>query len=433
MGRARATIIATASQSDILTLLQKQAAVAGPGGILIVSIATHGFSLDGVHHILGSSSLYQYPETALQMPRLLEIAARSDAQRSLFLVDTCRNRQPADARGQRPTVATPMIGKMGRVHGQVVFSAATAGGIAYEADGNGIFTRAILDGMSCKASLARGAVTFGTLKPYVERRVRQWILEHRNSLIRAATQVSIDGDSHNMPLSICEGPPPPPPPGDVARVEKEGSSVTAFSANGAELWRRAVDGVVTRAEVADLDADGSHEVVAGANTISVFDRGGNPRWAATQHTSLRQFFIADLLRKEPGLEITALWSDGNSASRVALHTADGQQLFSYDHAGQLQSMAIDRPTSHHARKIIVTGIDDRAHATVVLLDGKLQRIWAGVLAPRSARIRRLEVVDYGNDSKRDILVSTTSGTQLYLDFAGNELNGSTGFRLLGKQ
>ncbi len=432
--------IEPAGPSDILDLLQKQSAVAGPGGILIVSIATHGFTKDGVQYILGSSSLFRYPETALQMPRLLDIAGKSDAERSLFLVDTCRNRIP-DVRGSLAGRA-PMIGRMGRVHGQIVFSAATAGGYAYEGDGNGVFTKAVINGMSCKASLTRGAVTIGTLKPYVERYVRRWILANRNPSIRAATQVSIDGDSQNMPLSICHGPPPPPPPGNVARAVTDGSTVAAFSANGKRLWQHSVDGLVTRAEVADLDADGSQEVVVGANTITVFDRVGLRRWSAQQDTTLRQFLVQDLSRQDQGLEIVALWSDGSSASRVSLYAADGQRLLSYDHVGHLQSMVIDRPTSRHTRKIIVAGIDDkpgatfgtdRPHATVALLDSKLERVWAGVVVPRSARIRRLEVIDFDNDTKRDIVVSTTGGETFQLDFAGKVLNGRPELWLLGKR
>jgi len=437
--RAGATI-AAAGTGDILTLLQKQSAIAGAGGILIVSIATHGFMSDGVHYVLGSGSIFRYPETALQMPRLLEIAARSNAQRSLFFVDTCRDRID-DVRGPSVPINASMLGRMGRVQGQVVFSAATAGRSAFEEDGNGVFTKAVLEGMSCKASLTRGAVTFGTLKPYVERHVRKWIKEHRDPEVRAATHVSLDGDSQNMPLAFCQGTRPAPPPGDVATVATDGSAISAYSANGALLWRRSVGGIVRRAEVADLDADGNHEVVAGADTITVFDRDGKLRWAAEQHTTLRQFFIADLVHGQRGLQIAALWSDGKSASRVSVHPADGQRPRSYDHPGLLQSIAIDRPTSHHGRKIIVAGIDERAgatfgtdrpHSTVALLDAKLERVWAGVLVPSSARIRRLEVVDYGNDAKRDIFVATAGGDSLYLDFEGNVLNGNDHFKRLRK-
>ena len=144
--------------------------------LLIVSIATHGFIKDGVPYILGSNSLFQYPETALPTPKLFDIASTAEARRSLFFIDACRERITGDARaGASPATAAPLISRMGRVNGQVVFAAAAAGGYAYDDDGNGVFTKAVLEGLSCKAALVRGAVTAGTLDTFVERSVRAWI------------------------------------------------------------------------------------------------------------------------------------------------------------------------------------------------------------------------------------------------------------------
>jgi hypothetical protein len=412
-----------AGPSDILRLLEKQAAKAGPGGILIVSVASHGFTRDGVQHILGSSSILEYPETALQMPRLLEIAARSAALRSLLLIDSCRNRLTEGTRGS-PAIA-PSITRMNRTSGQIVFSAATTGGYAYEGDGNGVFTKAVLDGMSCMASLERGAVTFRTLQTFVEREVRMWIRKHRNTSIRAATHVSMDGSSQNMPLSICV-PPRPPPPDDVDRVVRDGSTVFAFAANGARLWKATVPGEILDAEGVDLDANGSHEVVVAGDTITVLDHTGKLAWSvAEEGLTLRQVFIADLLQNDPNHQIVALWEGGGSStsSQVTMYAADGRRLSAYEHAGHLSHIAMDRPTSRHGYKFIVAGVDDHANATVVLLDTRTKPVWAGILLPPTERIDRLEVIDHDNDATRDIAVTTASGSSIYLDFAGKSLDG----------
>jgi hypothetical protein len=422
--------------SDILMLLQQQAAMAGKNGMLIVSIATHGFVRNGVPYILGSTSLFQYPETALPATKLFDIASTSEARRSLFFIDACRERISGDARaGASPVTAAPLVSRMGRVNGQVVFYAAAAGGYAYDDDGNGVFTKAVLDGLNCKAAFARGAVTIDTLRTFVERYVRTWIRQHRNATIGAATQVSMDGDAKNMPLSFCVGPPPPAPPGDVVRATYEGSYVTAFAANGLRLWSREVNGRISRIEIADLRGDGSHEVVIGTNTlIKVLDRAGANIWSVGESMMLRTFLVGHLLRHDPTLQITALWNDEDeSRSSVSTYDANGQRLSTYSHSGNLQHIAIDRPTSRHNRKIIAIGTDADAGAifgmhkplaSVLVLDTNSKLLWKGVLFPPAERVARFEVANRDKYS-RDITLSTAAGDEIHLDFEGNVLSKSS--------
>jgi hypothetical protein len=434
--QAGATIEKT-DPGDIVTLLKRQAAMAGRNGILIVSIATHGFvNHAGVPYILGSTSVFPYPETALPSPTLFDIAARSEARRSLFFIDACRERISGNVRaGPSPATAAPLLGRMGRVNGQVVFYAAAAGGYAYDEDGNGVFTKAVLDGLNCKAALVRSAVTVDTLRTFVERSVRTWIRQHRDTGLGAATQVSMDGDSKNMPLSACAGPPPRPPPDDVARAAYDGSNVTAFSASGARLWSRDLSGPISRAEVADLDGDGSHEVVVGLNTsIKVFDRAGTNIWSADESMKMRTLLIEHLLRRDPSLQITVLWDDRQqSRSSVSTYAASGERLSTYSHDGRLQHIAIDRPTSHHNRRIIATGTDNRGGAIfginkplagVLMLDMNRKLLWKGVLFPPSERIARFDVVSRDKYS-REITLSTTEGHEIHLDFDGNVLADSS--------
>lgn len=423
-----------AGPSDILMLLQRQAALASRDGLLIVSIATHGFVRDGVPYILGASSLFQYPETALPAPKLFDIASASGARRSLFFIDACRERLSEGARaGPSAATAAPLISRMGHVNGQVVFYAAAAGGYAYDDDGNGVFTKAVLEGLSCKAAFVRGAVTVETLRTFVERSVRTWIRQHRDLTIAAATQISIDGDSKNMPLCICVGPPPPPPQGDVARATYEGANVTAFASDGRRLWSRAVSGEVSRVEVADLRADGNHEVIVATNaSIQVFDRAGANLWSANESGKLETFIIDHLLRHDPTLQTAGVWN-GDHESHLSTHDAGGGHLSTVTLHGRLQRIAIDRPTTRHNFRIIATGTDDDAGAilgihqplaTVVVIDTKSKLLWKGVLLPPRERVARLEVERHDKYS-RDITLWTADGQKICLDFDGNVLPNSS--------
>jgi hypothetical protein len=427
-------VVEKAGQSDILRLLQRQAALASSDGLLIVSIATHGYVRDGIPYILGSTSLFQYPETALPTPKLFDIASASGARRSLFFIDACRERLSGGARGgASPATAAPLISRMGRVNGQVVFYAAAAGGYAYDDDGNGVFTKAVLEGLSCKAAFVRGAVTVETLRTFVERSVRSWIRQHRELGITAATQINMDGDSKNMPLCTCVGPPPQPTQGDVARATSDGANVTAFASDGRRLWSRAFSGDVSRVAVADLRGDGGHEVIVATNaSVQVFDRAGANIWSADENGKLDTFVIDHLLRHDPTLQIIGVWN-GDRESHVSTYDAAGGHLSTFTLHGRLQRIAIDRPTTHHNFRIIATGIDDDAGeilgihqplAAVLVINTKSKLLWKGVLLPPGKRVARLEFERHDKYS-RDITLRTTDGHKIRLDFDGNVLASSS--------
>jgi len=409
--------VKSAEAENIRVLLQQQAALATRDGMLIVSIASHGFVRDGIPYVLGSNSIARYPNTAVQATELLDIASKSDAPRSLFFIDTCRERMSADVRaGVSRQTAAPMISRMGRTSGQVAFFAAAAGGYAYDDDGNGVFTKAVIEGLSCKASLVRNAVTVETLSAYVEHTVRSWIRQHRNPAVRFATQVNMDGDSKNIPLATCGGPPSPPQPGDVARATHEGAKVSAFGAGGGHLWTRDAGARVERIEVDDLDQDGSHEVVVGtATSIEVYDRGGTMLWSVREGASLHAFRVARSLRRDPTEQVTAVWE-----RRIATYNAAGQRLATYDFTGDLREIDIDRPTSHHAWRIIASG-----PTTLLVLDSKAKPKWKATLRPKSEHIAHIDVVKR-DKYQRDIRISTSEGHVICVDFDGNVRPNSSG-------
>lgn len=220
-------MVGPASQSQILKLLNRQAGLAGAGGIFIVSFATHGFSDEGAQYLLAASSLFKELDTAIPAARVLDLVAESRAPRSLILIDTCRER----VRRQRSTTpeplsAAPLIQRMGRTAGQVVLYGAAAGKWAYDDDirQNGVFTAAVFDALQCRAGSDRsGLVTVHELSDAVERTVLSWIRINRDPSIRSATQASIDGAARTMPLATCSRRPPADPPAvseDVAPIPR---------------------------------------------------------------------------------------------------------------------------------------------------------------------------------------------------------------------
>jgi hypothetical protein len=214
--KQQGAIVAPASQSQILKLLNRQAGAVGVDGIFIVSFATHGFSDEGFQYLLAANSLFRELNTSIPAARVLDLVAKSDATRSLILIDTCRER----VRRQRSTVpdqmsAAPLIQRMGLTVGQVVLYGAAAGKWAYDDDirQNGVFTSAVLDALQCRAEQDRnGMVTVHELSATVERNVLAWIRINRDPSIRNATQASIDGAARTMPLAVCARRPPDEPP-----------------------------------------------------------------------------------------------------------------------------------------------------------------------------------------------------------------------------
>lgn len=205
---AAGAVVQPAGHSDVLTLLERQSQVVGPDGILIVAFATHGISVDGAQYLLTASSLLKHRETTVSEMKVREIASRSDAGRSLILLDACRQRLTSDTRDGEPDPlsAAALLRAMAGISGQVVFSAAAADEYAYDDDvrRNGVFTAAFIDGLRCGAPTdADGFVTVDTLSAFVEERVLWWIRRNRNPGAKRATQLHCEGRSKLMPLTAC--------------------------------------------------------------------------------------------------------------------------------------------------------------------------------------------------------------------------------------
>lgn len=443
--------VVEATRENVVVQLHAQAREVGGDGAFVIAFATHGFTDAGVPYVLALESRLGQPESALSTARVLDIAASSPARASLVFVDACRERLVAARGSSTPAQsAAPPLDAMRAAEGQVVFYAAAAGRYAYDDDRlrNGVFTAAVLEGLRCKAADGpRGVVTVESLSKYVEKRVRGWVQRNRDRSIRGAIQVNLDGATGALPLATCGVPGPQP-----ARADVRGASISVTGDDGSRLWSRRLDGIVDAA-VADLDGDGRREVIAGMESGSVvaFDAAGERLWTANTNAppnydaggalTIRALLVGDLFRrKERQVIVIASAAREGAPSRLCIFDGRGALLSAYWHPGRLQQVVIDRLTARHAPKLIVSASD-----SVFLFDpkhvrgeappyrGKLgsgSHLWYGVA---TAPIERVETIDRNNDGRRDIALVMKGGETLYLNFDGEVIEGTAGFRLLARK
>lgn len=392
--------VTTANDGEILALLEQQAALAGRSGLLVVSLATHGFTRGGVPFILGATAR---PVSTAQM---LNVIAAHDVSRSLILVDACRTRVSVGGRGVSALAVTVLSHKMPRVRGQVMISAV---GEAYDdpVRRNGVFTATVLEGLDCKAALDRCCVTAQTLATFAETGTRRWIARHQNRGVGSAIQVSIDGEAKNMPLAHC----------CVSQLAinltARGSIVTA-SKHHQDLWHRDVGSQIVSCAVVDRSA-----VVGTSSALIAFDEAGRRLWTTTERSPLRAFATGDLFHKHRS-QIVALWG-----SRLSIYRADGRLESACDGERRLDHVAVCRATNHHATRLVVTSGN-----RVSLIDPKKvaggKSIWSGRLLPASETITGVNMRDADHDLKNDIEITTASGKRFYLDFKGKVIGHPNG-------
>lgn len=448
---AGATVTA-ATYDDVLAQLQRQVEVAGNNGLLILSFASHGFSHEGTPYILTSTSRFEHA-TSLSAMKVLDLAA--ETKNSLIFIDACRERLDAGSRsvtqasGRTPA---PLLSPKSRHGGQVVFYAAAPGEYAYgdPVAGNGVFTKAVLEGLNCKADTKKGQVTVGTLAEYVEKAVLRWVKRNRNRDATRGIQAAIDHRAIDLPLANCLRPPEP------ASVTVNGDVLTVLDRNLQTLWVKTVPGLSTAPQLEDLDGDGIGEVVVADDRgqVHVFNARGDTNWTeptdvpanydhcdtGTMRVTLLR--TGHLFSHKRGRQIVAVSQKEDGCSRLTVYDHDRTFLGSYWHPGKILDVRIDRPTARRSTRIIASAVNrDLAKApvavraavgTVFVLDpkkifgeapprrgrlGKGSQLWYGYVPEL---IEGLEIRDRNNDALRDIHVRTTHG-YVCLDFDGETI------------
>jgi hypothetical protein len=406
--------IEPATKEAIARLLEKQASLAGGNGELILSFATHGISVDGVHYVLASGSSFEDRDSLLSTPEMLDAAAR--VRRSIVFLDACRERITT-ARGvsHRVNTKAPSLRAMKQYAGQVVFSAA-AGKYTYDdpIHKNGVFTAAVVDGLHCKAKHdANGDVTVATLHDYVDTRVRRWMKSNHHNSSGPAIQVNVDGDSATLPLARCEV---IPEIGDVKFTNL--GALDVFDTSGHFLWGHQFAEPVTDANFAQPD---NIVIAAVGRRIIAFSATNHEIWNRDvgEGMFVKTLIVEKLLHGVHGEQIAAL-ATGDSGSTISVWLADGTPRGRYYHAAKLHDFTLARLTARHGARLIAA-----SSTNVIMLDPKdvESPLWSGKITPPERAIRSVSTDDPDHDGNLDIAVKLVGGYILYLDFDGHRVAG----------
>jgi formylglycine-generating enzyme required for sulfatase activity len=199
---------AGARQSEIYRSLGVLASNVRPGGLALLSIASHGVSDLGGDFLVAADSLADRKlRTGVAVAELFEEAAR--AGRGLVLLDACREqvlRSRGAGEGTSGAMGKGFAEAIQRAQGLVVLAGATLGGFAYDDPKrrNGVFTAAVLDGLHGGAAAGPGGwITVRTLADFVQSQVVAWIRKEwpREELRSRGIGRRIEASAENLPLA----------------------------------------------------------------------------------------------------------------------------------------------------------------------------------------------------------------------------------------
>jgi hypothetical protein len=198
-----------ARHSDIYEFLTELTITSGPRGLVLLTVATHGVSDQGVDVLVASDSRRNHMvRTGVAVSDLFNELAGARAERRLVLLDACRERLTQDTRGVEDSPMAPSFADaIAQAKGSVILSGATLGGFAYDdiSRMNGVFTAAVLDGLGGQAPPgADGWITVRTLADYVQQRVVAWVQrnrpDHASKSLGIGRQIESTADS--LPLAL---------------------------------------------------------------------------------------------------------------------------------------------------------------------------------------------------------------------------------------
>ncbi len=183
----------------------------GSQGLLIVTVATHGFNEQGGDFLVAADSRkLQITSTGLAVNRLFFDVAQTPSARRIVLLDACREFLSRGTRGLPPDPSVAMswsfAAAMAAAEGQVVLSATTVGGWSYDdfKRRNGVFSAAVVDGLQGEAPAdERDFITVHSLSEYVNDQVFAWVQANRQKDRQSrGIQRQFEGRVVHMPLAM---------------------------------------------------------------------------------------------------------------------------------------------------------------------------------------------------------------------------------------
>lgn len=333
----------------------------------------------------------------------------------------------------------------------------------------GVFTAALLAGLDCRADTdGQGRVTVGSLARYASRQVAAWMKEQlkMTSAEKLGIEIHLGGASADQALVPCHECPLAEQPDHLALAD---GRLEVFAADGRLLWTHAASGRIAQAEIADLDGDGSREVVIGVSVdgqdsgwVESFNCRGKEiwkfnTWAISPYgpysgrMDVRKIVTADLFRNHSS-QVIALSTDAQGwlPSRLTVLDAEGKLLGSYWHPGHLAHVEVGSASAASPMRIVAAGINNNLRSfferndfpdAVFLLDplnvrGQAPPYLAGgeagsqlwyraivpkdpkILSPKLLRFDGIQILDADHDGIQEIHVRMTEGHSLRFDFRG---------------
>ena len=204
---------ASARMPEVYREVQGLGLQTGRDGLFVLSFAGHGVTDRGSGVLLLEDAVrWKLERTGLHWEDLLvEMNERVKAERKLLFLDACRELYTDDKRGAgevESRFGEAFVQAMEAAKGCAVLSGAGLGGLAYDdtTRGNGVFTAALLDGLSGEApGNADALVTVVELAQFAEERVNAWIRAHKQVEPKG---ISTRFDSlaiKSLPLAINSG------------------------------------------------------------------------------------------------------------------------------------------------------------------------------------------------------------------------------------
>jgi TPR repeat protein len=217
--RAKGARITSATKSSIESNASTVAKSGGGNGLLVFAVSSHGYlNRRGHDFIVASDSVInesRISDTCVEVNWLLYgKEVESPAPRRLAFIDACRSRnmQARNIWGARIVSGNRWIGRgavsrrvgqgLLQCQGAAVFSAAAAGNLSYEADGNGVFTGALLTalrGGGAEVAGSDGLLSVAELAEHMNATVNQWAAD--NKLAAAGIETRFTGVAYRLPLA----------------------------------------------------------------------------------------------------------------------------------------------------------------------------------------------------------------------------------------
>lgn len=184
---------AEATRAKVLDALAGLQARARPEDVLVVYYAGHGIALEGaagaakgdffliLPAVTQMTDLDKAARFGVSGAELREQLSKIKATKQLLLLDACNSGALAQGLATRGSAEEGALARLGRATGSVILASTTAEQLAQEFGtlGHGVFTYALIEGLSGKAAAADGQITAGGLRTFLDARLPELTRQYK--------------------------------------------------------------------------------------------------------------------------------------------------------------------------------------------------------------------------------------------------------------